>query len=215
MSNVYEEFAEDVSNSRRALWPGVVKWFNAAAPGSTILDVGCGNGKYLSLRSNDCTIFGCDTSAALVEIAQLNHPKATICLASGLSLPYEDASFDAVVSVAVIHHLPLFEERSKFVDELLRVLKPGGRLLITVWATEAVKPLWIPLGNNDYLVPWKTNASDNGANGANGANSAGESNKFDRFYHLFTRHEAQQLVNGSQVNFERNNWYISFQSSIV
>lgn len=45
-------------------------------------------------------------------------------------LPFSDASFDAVISMTVIHNIPSLEERNRAVRELIRVLKPGGRIAI-------------------------------------------------------------------------------------
>lgn len=194
---VYNEIAEDFSKTRRALWPGVTQFLSSVPPGSQILDVGCGNGKYLSFRASDCIIHACDTCAPLIKIAQEKHPHANIIKADGTSLPYKDSSFDAIISIAVLHHLPLPEQRALFVKELLRVLRPGGQLLLTVWATEAQKPSWTPLGNNDYIVPWNYQKNKKG-------------DTHERFYHLYTREEAQKiLTNTCSLNWECNNWYIT------
>ncbi len=53
-----------------------------------------------------------------------------------LRLPYRDESFDAALSVAVLHHLATRDRRVRVLRELARVLRVGGRVLITVWAKE-------------------------------------------------------------------------------
>ena len=198
---VYDEIAQDFNKTRRALWPGVTKFLDSVPSNSTLLDLGCGNGKYLSYRANDCIVHACDTCASLVHIAREKHPQANIIHADGTSLPYKDNSFDAVMSIAVLHHLPLQAQRTQFINEMIRVVRPGGQLLVTVWATEALKSTWIPLGNNDYIVPWSYSKSGNGQ---------GESH--DRFYHLFTKEESQsifppQSTNTQSIEWECNNWY--------
>jgi ubiquinone/menaquinone biosynthesis C-methylase UbiE len=55
-------------------------------------------------------------------------------LCDNLSLPFRDDSFDAVLSVAVVHHFATTERRVGALRELARVLRIGGRLIITVWA---------------------------------------------------------------------------------
>lgn len=186
----YDSIAFQFHRTRHALWPGVVQFLESIAPGSTILDVGCGNGKYLSLRSNDCTVHGCDASPELVKIARENHPNTHVIEANALKLPYKDNAFDAVMSVAVLHHMKTPEDRSTFISELQRVLKPNGRLLVTVWATSARKSTWKDLGNNDFAFPWSN------------------SNTM-RYYHLFTREELQGLFPdiSVKITFDSDNWY--------
>lgn len=185
----YDEIADSFHKTRHALWPGVVKFMASIPKGSHILDVGCGNGKYLDVRSHDCMVHACDKSPCLVRIAKENHKHANIIQADGLSLPYPDSSFDAIISIAVVHHLGE-TDRKKFMKELQRVLKPDGSLLVTVWAISAVKHQWIPLDTkHDYLVPWQ--------------------NKLNRYYHVFSEEEARGLVDHANVHFERDNWYVT------
>ena len=53
-----------------------------------------------------------------------------------LELPFQAAVFDSVISIAVIHHLSTVERRVKAIDELCRITRPGGTLLVYVWAFE-------------------------------------------------------------------------------
>lgn len=59
-----------------------------------------------------------------------------MCLGDNLLLPYRDECFDAVISIAVIHHFASEVRRLMAVQELARVLHVGGQLLIYVWAME-------------------------------------------------------------------------------
>jgi len=56
-----------------------------------------------------------------------------------LYLPYRDNSMDAVISIAVIHHLSTQERRRRAISEIVRVLRPKGKCLIYVWAMEQRK----------------------------------------------------------------------------
>ena len=194
VADFYDEIALDFHRTRRALWPGVVKFLKGLGSGSRILDVGCGNGKYLSLRAVDCEVHGCDKCKELVEIAGANHPGASVVYGDGLEgLPYADESFDAVMSIAVVHHLETVDDRMKFIREMMRVLKPGGVMFVSVWALEARKDSWVDAGGGDFMVPW--------------------ADKCMRFYHLFSKEEAIGLVDddGGTVEFEANNWYVSYK----
>ena len=95
--------------------------------------LGCGNGKYLTVR-NDIVVHGVDTCQELSQLAYRRHKNITI--ANNLNLPFHSSTMDAVISVGVLHHFASFERRLKSVKELARILKPGGQLLIYVWAWE-------------------------------------------------------------------------------
>ena len=56
--------------------------------------------------------------------------------ADNLHIPYRDGCFDAVVSVGVIHHFCSHERRVSAVSELSRILAPGGKVMLYVWAYE-------------------------------------------------------------------------------
>ena len=77
---------------------------------------------------------GSDRCEELVGLAaQVGHEVMTC---DNLRLPYRDACFDAVVSIGVIHHLTTPKRRAAAVAELARILRPGGKLMIYVWAME-------------------------------------------------------------------------------
>lgn len=68
-----------------------------------------------------------------------------------LTLPFRDESLDAVLSIAVVHHLATTERRVCALRELARVLRIGGRLIISVWAMEQTHRKF---ESQDVLVPW-------------------------------------------------------------
>lgn len=68
-----------------------------------------------------------------------------------LALPFRDESMDAVLSIAVIHHFATTERRVSALRELARVLRIGGRLIISVWAMEQSHRKF---ESQDVLVPW-------------------------------------------------------------
>lgn len=69
-----------------------------------------------------------------------------------LSLPFREGSLDAVLSIAVIHHLATTERRINAIRELARVLRIGGRIIISVWAMEQSHRKF---ESQDVLVPWR------------------------------------------------------------
>ena len=53
-----------------------------------------------------------------------------VLICDNMALPYKDDSFDAVLSIAVIHHIATTERRVRALRELARILRVGGRIII-------------------------------------------------------------------------------------
>ena len=111
----------------------------------TVLDVGCGRGLMLvgaARRLTSGNAVGIDlwrnedqagnTPEAALENARREGVSDRVRVETGdaRTLPYPDASFDAVMSHWVIHNLPETMDRTHALDEMLRVLRPGGVLVL-------------------------------------------------------------------------------------
>lgn len=112
--------------------------------GDRVLDVGTGPG-YLALAASrlvgpEGAATGIDASPEMTdrarELAAREGSAAEFRVASAALLPFDDASFDVVVSRLVFHHLT-GELKALALAEILRVLRPGGRLLIADMASRA------------------------------------------------------------------------------
>ncbi|XP_043271315.1 serine-rich adhesin for platelets isoform X2 [Venturia canescens] len=145
--DVYEECAEKTA-ARTKHWPRIYQFLEELEPGALVCDVGCGNGKYLSVNENVFKI-GADRCKRLTDIAREKENEVMIC--DNLALPFRDESFDAVLSIAVVHHFATTERRVNALKELARVLRIGGRLVISVWAMEQRHRKF---ESQDVLVPW-------------------------------------------------------------
>jgi ubiquinone/menaquinone biosynthesis C-methylase UbiE len=116
-------------------------------PGERVLDVGCANG-YSSARyaALGATVVGVDYIPEMVENAESRRrtlpedvvAKLEFGVGDVMTLDFADASFDAVVSTRVIINLPSWEEQLQGLHECVRVLRPGGRLLLS----EATEQGW-------------------------------------------------------------------------
>ncbi len=103
----------------------------------TILDLGCGNGRHvLYFSRRGFTVYGIDSAPAGIALTQQRLQE--VSLTAHLShhdifagLPFDDASFDAIVFAQVIHHALIAQIRS-LVEEMTRILKPDGLLFVTV-----------------------------------------------------------------------------------
>ncbi|XP_049745578.1 alkylated DNA repair protein alkB homolog 8 isoform X2 [Elephas maximus indicus] len=130
---VYEEIAGHFSSTRHTPWPRIVEFLKALPSGSVVADIGCGNGKYLGINK-ELHMIGCDRSQNLVAICRERQYQAFVC--DALAVPIRSESCDACISIAVIHHFATAERRVVAVRELVRLLRPGGKALIYVWAME-------------------------------------------------------------------------------
>ncbi len=124
----------------------------ALADDAQVLDVGCGRGLLLigsalrlpRGRATGIDIWsnvdqGANSPDATAENARRAGVTARVSILTGdmRALPFEDARFDAVMSHWVVHNLTDEAERAKTINEMIRVLKPGGRLLIADIANRA------------------------------------------------------------------------------
>ena len=104
----------------------------ALRDGDKVLDVGTGPGLVAAAAAErGAHVIGIDFSDAMLEEARRRCPRLEFQKADAEALPFEDASFNAVVGNFVLHHLGRPE---RFLCEAFRVLREGGRLAFTVWA---------------------------------------------------------------------------------
>lgn len=92
--------------------------------GSSVLDLGCGEGMLALLKRKDVYLAGIDFSPELVGLARRNGYDVA-CTGQVTELPFATASFDYVVSLDLLGHIP-FDEKDALLAEIRRVLKPGG-----------------------------------------------------------------------------------------
>lgn len=102
------------------------------APGARVLDVGCGTGVYLKrFAAMGLEPVGVEPAPGMLETARRDNPGLEIKLGVATELPFADASFDAVTAIEVLRYLHVEDVRRSF-SEMLRVLKPGGFVFVTL-----------------------------------------------------------------------------------
>uniref|UniRef100_UPI00398E641F tRNA (carboxymethyluridine(34)-5-O)-methyltransferase ALKBH8 n=1 Tax=Pristiophorus japonicus TaxID=55135 RepID=UPI00398E641F len=131
--NVYDEIAGHFSSTRHSPWPKVIEFLEALPDGAFVADVGCGNGKYLGVNK-ELFMVGCDRSKNLADICRERKFEVFIC--DGLLVPLRSGICDACISIAVVHHFSTEGRRLSAIKEIVRLLRPGGKGLIYVWAME-------------------------------------------------------------------------------
>ena len=112
-------------------------------PAQRVLDVACGTGvlaREAASRVGDAgLVAGLDANRGMVTVASRLEPRVQWHAGVAEALPFPDASFDAVLSQ---FGLMFFSDRARALQEMLRVLAPGGRLAVAVWDSVANMPAY-------------------------------------------------------------------------
>ena len=128
---------QDFRASKARLVHELVHWsgLDKLPPGSRLLDVGCGIGGSARILARDYgfQVLGISISSQQIRRAQALTPEHVPCrfaVMDALAMPMADGSFDAVWTVEAAPHIA---DKQRFANELLRLLRPGGQLVMADW----------------------------------------------------------------------------------
>ena len=110
---------------------------------------------------------------------------------------FPDSSSNYVLNIACFHHLSTIERRIKCLKEMHRILKPNGKLLISVWSKtqpEKTKRNFASYGDN--YVPWKPP----------GFNNENKIKTQIRYYYIFKLDEIKELFENNGFNIIKHSW---------
>ncbi len=131
-AEVYDEFFLPALFDR---WTGRVCDAAAVASGDHVIDVACGTGALAIAAAGrvgpDGMVVGLDINPGMLAQAQRKSDAVEWQQGGAEALPFADEGFDAAVSQ---FGLMFFEDRAEALAEMWRVLKPGGRMAVAVWA---------------------------------------------------------------------------------
>lgn len=185
---VFDRIAESFDATRYKPWPETVEFLDALPKGSLLLDIGCGNGRNAVYAEKvGLKVVAIDISSGMIQKAIGKTSAATYVLADACRMPFESARFDAVIAIAVIHHIETQEGRLAALKEVGRVLRPGGIALVGVWAREQERLGGKHDANGDAWVDWKL--------------PGGAAEK--RFYHLYTEKEFRDAIVAAGLSEKR------------
>lgn len=176
----YARFADEFSRTRRNRPPGYRRILPHLPSGFNVLDLGCGNGRFLVFLGDSGWkggYAGLDSSAGLLADACATaaaHP--TITARFTLADLYDPAwpqavaplgPFDALISLAVLHHIPGRAQRVAFLAQCAALLPPRAPLILSTWQFMTSERLhkrlvsWETAGldpaeveSGDYLIGW-------------------------------------------------------------
>ena len=173
VKNIYEEIASHFSNTRVHSWSWITTFVTSLPPNSTICDVGCGNGR--NMHFPEYNFIGVDNCHAFLQICRskgLNVVEANIT-----SIPIKSNTFDAVICIAVLHHLYTDESKIEALRELKRIVKVGGKILISVWSIkQPLKTRRVFKNHGHNFVDWDKFGK-----------------KYNRYYYIFKEDEIKRL----------------------
>jgi ubiquinone/menaquinone biosynthesis C-methylase UbiE len=197
INEVYDKIANQFDYTRVRIWGSVRRFLDYLPSNSEILEVGCGNGKNMLYRK-DFNFYGMDVSKKQIEICEKK--KLNVRQGSMTELPYDSNYFDYIICIATYHHLDNDIDRQKALNEMKRVLKKGGKILITVWAMEQEEDSNFSFNSTDEMVPWK---------------SKDDGNTYLRYYHIYRKGELEAEIKklcpeftNEGIEYEWGNWSI-------
>lgn len=170
VKDVYNEIANEFDNTRTYIWPWIKEIINEIPKKSIIYDIGCGNGRNMSFDGYHFT--GIDNCEKFIEICKRKKMNAILSEMTHINLPSNTA--DVVFCIASFHHLSDYESRIKALNEMKRLIKNSGIIILSVWSInqpEKTRVVFNHYGN--HYVNWK--------------------NKQKRYYYLFKIDEIKQL----------------------
>lgn len=171
--DVYQEIAEHFDVTRVNKWTWVEDYLNKLKPNSLVLDLGCGNGR--NMNHDNIRFIGVDNCDNFVKIC--NDKGLNVINSNITKVNMENEKVDSIICIAVFHHLSTFENRVKALSEMKRLLKPGGKILLSVWSINQpykTRRKFNSYGNN--IVLW---------------NSYGK--VYERYYYIFKINEIKSL----------------------
>lgn len=215
---VYSAIATHFSYTRGTKWPQVRSFLSTVPTGSLVVDMGCGNGKYFDCVATKSQLIGFDNCKELAVIAKNRLEEREVLMADIVSIPMRTGLADVGFSVAVLHHISSLERRRKCAEEMLRVMKPGGKLLVCAWAKEQKKESRFQFDKQDCIVPWNMQIKHLTAETldtlkAEGyqVNDENQTVLVPRFCHVFCKGELESLFQSVTLIdsfYDQGNWCV-------
>ena len=189
VKDVYEKIANHFSHTRVYSWSWITEFLeniHSKNENSLIYDLGCGNGRNMNFKN--LKFIGIDNCQNFIKICKSKNLNVIKSEITNTQLPSNSA--DAIICIAVIHHLVSEENRLRALLEIKRLIKPGGKILLSVWSINQPKKTrrnFKSYGNN--IVLW---------------NNYGES--YERYYYIFKIDELKSLIKKAGLYILNHNY---------
>ncbi|MBM3124648.1 MAG: class I SAM-dependent methyltransferase [Chloroflexi bacterium] len=180
----YDRLGESFSTTRQRLQPGVMKIMKTLRGSESVLDLGCGNGKFLltlSISGHRGPLLGVDYSLSLLgeaqgrshntsmEFREMDLTRLSDHLEEFVSPVSPAGGWDVITLFAVLHHIPSSGLRRSMLQAIRRLIKEDGRVILSNWQflhsarlLSRIQP-WERAGlsdsevdEGDYLLDWRS-----------------------------------------------------------
>jgi tRNA (uracil-5-)-methyltransferase TRM9 len=177
VKNIYENIANEFSDKRMTKWDWIDNFIYSFPKYSTLLDLGCGSGR--NMEYSDYIFYGIDNCKNFIKIAK--NKNLNVALSDMTSLPFNNETFDGIISIASFHHLSTNERRRQCLEELKRISRINSKILLSIWSINQSHNKRLnnkfTYGNN--IVPFKDNKGNVIGN---------------RYYYIFKLEEIKELL---------------------
>lgn len=203
----YQSFADDFSETRQRLQPGVMGLLDHFKPGSNILDLGCGNGevaKELALKEFSGKYLGTDFSSNLLQwTSQINTGSFSAdFIELDLSQPSWEQTlpedcYDDILCFAALHHIPGYKNRLLVCKNIRKFMSGQGQFFHSNWQflnSDRFK---------DRILPWdEVDISDKDVEAGDYLLDWRRGGMGKRYVHHFTENELEQLAKEGGFNIK-------------
>ena len=175
-------------------WPGRIISAAELTESDDVLDVGCGTGaltREVAKLAGSAT--GFDLSESMLGVARQVCPGVTFQQGDVADLPFEDSSFDAVVSAFMLMFVP---DPKQAVGEIQRVLRPGGRLAAGIWQGLSNNPVYDALVESTREV-----AGDKSADSMAWPFTMGDVGKLEEIFNVDGLHDISVTAHDGYAEF--------------
>lgn len=140
---IYDEIGTTYNGTRQAdpYLTSRLIYLLQPTPGKLYLDIGCGTGNYtIALADKGINLYGVEPSEMMLGEARSRNQKITWLLGTAENIPVIDDLFDGAIATLTIHH---WKDLNKAFNELKRVLKDSGEIVIFTSTPEQMEGYWL------------------------------------------------------------------------
>jgi len=192
----YDLISADYALKRRYLDEKMRQMAKYLQPGTRVLDLGCGNGRFFALVPQGCQYLGLDFSKNLLAIAQHRYPRGRFVYGdmTDEKIWTKLGQSDQIFSFASFHHLMSRQKQLKTLKLCFKHLKKNGLLIIVVWNLWQLK-YWLlhlkQLSIHRLLIPYRLSDGHQVIK------------QINRLYYAFTPRELKKLAQKAGFEIKR------------